>query len=127
MANDYGALGSAIYTLVDGVTSLPVYGERAPQGTVPQYVIFTLQDLQDEHTFNSHGITADYVIKVVSSHYWPGSAIAQYDAIHNAIENGGSIAGYQLLRMQRQSSILYQEPAGFWHVGGLYQVEGWEA
>lgn len=126
MAHDYGALGSAMYRLVDSATTLPVYGERAPQGTVTPYVIFTLQDLQDQRTFTSHGITADYVVKVVSSDYWPGSALAQYDAIHAAIENGGSISGYTLTRMERQSSIMYREPAGFWHVGGLYQVEGWE-
>lgn len=127
-ANDYGALGSAIYTLVDSATTLGVYNERAPQGSVPAYVVFQRQDANDTHTFTSSGVAADYVVKVVSNAYWPGSAQFTYDTIHRAIDgNLGSVNGFTLQRFERQATIQYQEPSGFWHVGGIYRVEVTEA
>jgi hypothetical protein len=125
---DFGALGSALYTLVDGATTLPVHYALAPQGQPQPYVIVQRQDGRDEHTFTSKGLTADYVVKVVAKDQWPTAAQRTYDAIHNQIEGGGTVAvsGYNLLRFERQTTIEYQDPGQFWHVGGLYRVEVWE-
>jgi hypothetical protein len=114
--------------LVDGATALPVFYARAPQGTQPPYVIFQRQDGRDEHTFNSKGLNADYVVKVVSKDMWPTGAQRAYDAIHGMIEGGGTVvvSGFNLLRFERQATIEYQDPGQFWHVGGLYRVEVWE-
>ena len=126
---DISAIGSAVYRLVDAATALSVYSDRAPQGTVAPYVIFQRQEGRDEYTFTGNGINADYVVKVVSNAYSPSAAQTAYEAIHTAINGGGTVTvtGYNLLRFERQTTIQYQEPAGFWHVGGLYSVQVWEA
>lgn len=128
MANDFGALGSALYQLVDGATSLPVYYAMAPQNTPTPYVILQRQAGRDDHTFTSKGIATDYVVKVVGREQWPTGLQRQYDAIHGQVEGGGTVAvnGYNLLRFERQVTIEYQDPGQFWHVGGLYRVEVWE-
>lgn len=128
MANSFTALGSALYQLVDSATTIPVYYALAPQGTVPPYVILQRQEGRDERTFTGTGVSADYVVKVVSREQWPTPAQKVYDAIHGQIEGGGTVAvsGYNLLRFQRQATIEYQDPGQFWHVGGLYRLEVWE-
>lgn len=128
MASSFSALGSALYTLVDAATTTPVYYGLAPQGTPPPYIILQRQEGRDERTFTGRGVSADYVVKVVSRDSWPTPAQRQYDAIHAQIENGGTVAvsGYNLLRFERQATIEYQDPGQFWHVGGLYRVEVWE-
>lgn len=125
---DFGALGSALYSLIEGATSLPVFYAKARQGQQPPYVIYQRQDGRDEHTFNSQGVNADYVVKVVSRDTWPTGGQRAYDGIHAQIEGGGTIVvnGYTLLRMERRATIEYQDPGEFWHVGGLYRVEVWE-
>lgn len=124
---DFSALGSAIYTLVDNAATVPVYNAWAPQGSAWPYVIVQRQDAQDEHTFSSQGVAADYLVKVVSKDYWPTAAERMYDAINASIDgHGGSVTGYNLLRFERQSTIEYRDPDNYWHVGGLYRVEVWE-
>lgn len=129
----YLAIGSAMYTLLDSATSLPVYNERAPQGTVTPYVIFNRQDARDTYTMSGKpSINADYVVKVVSADYGPTAAQSAYDSLHGSINHGGTVTvnGYTLTHFERQSTIQYQEPitgGGFWHVGGIYRVQVWEA
>ncbi len=131
----YLAIGSALYKLIDGATTLSVYNERAPQGSVTPYVVFQRQDARDAYTFgNKASINADYVVKVVSSDYGPTSAQAAYETVHTGINHGGTatvtVNGYTLTHLERQATIQYQEPAangGFWHIGGIYRVEVWEA
>ena len=128
MANDFGALGSALYTLLDNASTAPVYNLVAPQGTAWPYVIFQRQDAQDEYTFNSTGIGADYVVKVVGKDLHPTGLERMYDGIHAYLAvTGMTVSGYTLLRMERQASIEYRDPDMFWHVGGLYRIEIWEA
>ncbi len=128
MANDFGALGSALYTLLDNASTAPVYNLVAPQGTVWPYVVFQRQDAQDEHTFDSAGVNADYVVKVVGKDQFPTALERMYDGIHAVIDGAGMpVTGYNLLRMERQTTIEYRDTDMFWHVGGLYRVEIWEA
>lgn len=123
------ALGSAVYALVDGATTLPAYYATGPQGTAHPYVIVQRQAGRDEHTFNSQGFNADYAVKVVSRDQWPTGATRSYDSLHGGIEGGGTVAvsGYKLLRFERQTTIEYRDPDGYWHVGGIYRAEIWEA
>lgn len=131
--NDFGALGSAIHTLVSGALAagglgLPAYYAVAPQGTQPPYVIWQRQDGRDEYTFTSGGLNADYVVKVVSKDTWPTGAQRTYDALHGRIQGGGTVtvSGGRLLRFERRATVEYRDPGQFWHVGGLYRVEVWE-
>ncbi len=133
MANDFAALGSAIYTMIDNATTVPVFNTLAPQGSAWPYVVFQRQDARDEFTFRGRGVLADYVIKVVGrvadNNPSPAPIERIYDRIHGSIVAGSAMAvsGYTLLRMQRQATIEYRDPEMLWHVGGLYQVEIWEA
>jgi hypothetical protein len=122
---DFSALGSALYSLLDSATALPVYYAIAPQGTPPPYVVFNRQGGRDEYTFTGHGVDAKYLIKVVTLDPWPTSAERTYDAIHTAVQNGGSVSGYQLLRMRRANTVEFRDDKNAWHVGGLYDVEVW--
>lgn len=129
----YLAIGSALNTLLDASTNLNVYNERAPQGSVTPYVIFNRQDARDSYTFGRKAsIDADYVVKVVSSDYGPTGAQVAYESLHGSIQFGGTVTvnGYTLTHFERQATIQYQEPVatgGFWHVGGIYRIQVWEA
>jgi hypothetical protein len=49
-------------------------------------------------------------------------------AVKDNIDGAGMpVTGYNLLRMERQTTIEYRDTDMFWHVGGLYRVEIWEA
>lgn len=125
MSADYGVLGSALYTVLDAATALPVYYGVAPQGTIPPYVIFNRQGATDEYTFNSHGVNATYLVKVVTLDSWPTGAERTYDAIHTAIQDKGTVSAGQLLRLRRASTLEFMDSKSAWHVGGLYDVEVW--
>ncbi len=123
---DYGAIGSALYTLLDAATALNVYYGVAPQGSVPPYVVFNRQTARDEYTFSGHGVNASYLVKVVTLETWPTGAERTYDALHNAVQDGTvSVSGYTLLRLRRTSTVEFQDNKDAWHVGGLYAVEVW--
>lgn len=123
------ALGSAVYRLVDGATTTPVYYALAPQGTAHPFVMVQRQDAQDQHTFTGTGLTAEYVVKAVSRDQWPTAALGIYEGVHAGIEGGGTVtvSGQRLLRFERQTVVEYRDPDGYWHVGGIYRVEIWEA
>ena len=124
MANDYTALGSAIYSLLSGAATVSIYNQRAPQGGTPPYGIFNRQSAIDERTFNTAGISSDYVLKAVSNRVWPGEAKEVYQGLHSIMQDGAlSVSGFVLLRNQRGSTFEYQDADGFWHVGGLYRIE----
>ena len=89
---DFTALGSAIYTLVDGATPLPVFYGLAPQGQPYPYVIVQRQFGRDEHTFTGKGLAAEYAVKVLSKDTWPQPAQVLYDGLHGQIEGGGTVA-----------------------------------
>ena len=129
----YLAIGSALHTLIDSATSLTVYNERALEGAATPYVVFQRQDARDRYAMSGkEWIDADYVVKVVSTAYGPTAAQAAYESLHGSIQHGGTIAvnGYTLTHFERQATIQYQENAangGFWHIGGIYRIQVWEA
>lgn len=78
----------------------------------------------DEYTFNTHGVDADYAVKVVSNRLWPAEAQTIYTHIHTAMQDAPlSVTGYTSLRCRRKSTIEYRDNDGFWHVGGIYAIE----
>lgn len=130
MANDFPLIGSAIYAALGGGTASPaVHYAIAPQGSTPPYTIIQRMSGVDDRTFTDQGIDTVYVVKCISDRIWPGEAWLAYGTVHANLENvqlsiGGGMNG---LRCQRQSTIEYQDTDRFWHVGGLYKIDIWEA
>lgn len=121
---DFGAIGSAFYSLLVAATALPVHQQLAPQGTKPPYVIFQRQAAVDEYTFTDKAVSADYLVRVVSNRTWPSEAQQAYDTLHMGIQDGVlSATGYNVLRMRRRSTVEYRDADGYWHVGGLYRID----
>ena len=128
MANDFTAFASAVYTALGGTAANPpAYYAIAPQGSTPPYTVFQRMSASDEYTFDSRGVGADYMVKVISNRQWPGEAYNAYGSVHTAIQNAAlSISGYTALRCERRTTIEYQDNDRFWHVGGIYRIEGWQ-
>lgn len=129
MANDMMAMGSAIYNKLGGTAATPaVYYALAPQSTQPPYVIVQRLSAADEYTFTGQGVSAEYVVKVVSNRQWPSEAWAAYGTVHNTLQDASlTIPGYTALRCERSSTVEYIDPERFWHVGGIYRVEAWQS
>ena len=68
-------------------------------------------------------------VSAIVQQFSQGNISVTNNPLDTAINGGGTVTvtGYNLLRFERQTTIQYQEPAGFWHVGGLYSVQVWEA
>ena len=128
MANSFTAFASAVYTALGGTAATPAaYYGVAPQETIPPYTIFQRMTASDEYTFDGAGLGADYMIKVISDRQWPGKAYDAYGTVHTNIQNAAlTITGYTALRCERQTTIEFQDDDRYWHVGGIYRVEGWE-
>ncbi len=128
MANDSNAFASAIYTVLGAGSATPAaYYALAPTGSTPPYTIFQRMTGADEYTFNAAGVAADYMVKVVSNRQWPGEAMTAYGSVHATLQNAGlTIDGYTALRCERRTTIEYQDNDRFWHIGGIYRVEGWQ-
>lgn len=127
MANDFTAFGSALYSALGGGTASPaVYYAMAPQGSTPPYVIVQRQSALDERTFTGQGVSADYVVKVISNRQWPNEAWNAYGTVHATLDSKQlNITGYTALRCERRSTIEYLDPERFWHVGGVYRIDAW--
>jgi len=127
MANDLTAFGSAIYTALGGTAANPpIYYALAPQGGTPPYIIVQRMSGEDEYTFSSSGVNAEYMVKAVSNRIWPTEAWNAYGSVHTTFQNAAlSMTGFTLLRCERSRTIEYQDPGKFWHVGGIYRVEAW--
>lgn len=127
MANDLTAFGSAIYSKLGGTAASPaVYYALAPQGSQPPYIIVQRLSAVDEYTFTGQGVSADYVVKVVSNRQWPVEAWNAYGTVHSTLQDASlSITGFTALRCERRSTVEYIDPERYWHVGGIYRVEAW--
>ncbi len=141
MANDYAAMGSAIYGRLGTVQytyqtngtatttgTLPTRDTQVKQGTNPPYVIYQMQDSLDMYTFGTvSGESADYLVKVVSDREFPSmQAFAIADTIHANMQDAPlSITGGYTLRCRRISRVQYQDGDRYWHVGGIYRVDRW--
>lgn len=124
MATPHAALGSAIATALSGGT-VGVYDTLAVQGGTPPYAIFQAQNPGEfEYTFNSTGLRADYVLKVISNRTWPGEAQQVYAHLHALLQNAAlNVTGYSVQRCRATSAIKYRDDDGFWHVGGVYRID----
>lgn len=121
---DLVAMGSAIYTMLDNASTVPVHYALAPQGSACPYVVVQRQSGRDDYSFTGRMISADYVVRVVSDRNWPTQAATIYDTLHASIQDGlGTVTGLKTLRFRRTSTIEYRDGDGYWHVGGLYRVD----
>lgn len=143
MANEFEAMGSALYGALGTIQytyrtngtatttgTLPTWDTMSLQGTALPYLIYQLQDSLDLYTFGTkHGESADYLVKVVSNRQTPSyQAFAIYDRAHAVLQDAPlTIAGGYPLRVRRTSRIQYQDSDKFWHVGGIYRIDSWEA
>lgn len=142
MANEFAALGSALYGCLGTVQysyhaggtattsgTLGCYDTLAPQGVNAPYVIFQLQDSLDEYTFGTKsGESADYLVKAVSNRqYATMQAFAIYDQAHEVLQDAAlSVNGHTTLRVRRTSRVQYRDADSYWHVGGIYRIDIWE-
>jgi hypothetical protein len=130
MANDFTALGSALFARLNNQGTVGVYYGLAPQGGTPPYCIIQRQAAVNEYTFGTAGggVSTDYMVKIVSNRNWPGEAYQVYTHVHNAMQDAPlTVTGFTLLRCRRQSTIEYRDTDGYWHVGGLYRLDLWES
>jgi hypothetical protein len=125
--NDLLLMGSALYQYFNTNGTATVYYQKAPQGASVPYTVIQFMTAVDEYTFNDKGVSSDYAIKVVSDRKFPFDAIQLYGYIHSLIQDGSvSVAGYNVLRIRRESMFQYQDPQDFWNVGGIYNLDIWE-
>lgn len=125
--NDLLLMGSALYQYFNTNGTATVYYQKAPQGASVPYTVIQFMTAVDEYTFNDKGVSSDYAIKVVSDRKFPFDAIQLYGYIHSLIQDGSvSVAGYNVLRIRRESMFQYQDPQDFWNVGGIYNLDVWE-
>ena len=128
MANEFSAIGSAIYARIGTAVSVSVYQNQAPQGGTPPYCIYQQQAATEEYVFGNGSnsmVDADYVVKVVSNRHWPTEAMQIYDgSVHPRIQAAPlSVAGHALMFCVRVRLIPpYQDSDMFWHVGGMYRI-----
>lgn len=125
--NDLLLMGSALYQYLTTNGTATIYYQKAPQGATVPYTVIQFMNAVDEYTFNDKGVSSDYAIKVVSDRKFPFDAIQLYGYIHTLVQDGSvSVAGYDLLRIRRESIFQYQDPQDFWNVGGIYNLDIWE-
>lgn len=125
MVNQFMALGSAIYGYLNQASTVPVYGHLAAQGSAMPYVTFHALANMQEYTFDSEGLGADYVIKVLSNRTYPDAeAYPIWTHIGTAMQNANlTIPGYTLLRCESRGAIEFQDSDQFWNVGYIYRIE----
>lgn len=125
MANAHALIGSAVYGVLSAGT-VPVFHTIAPQGSAVPYAIMQPQQPGvDSYTFGAgREISADWVVKVISDRQWPGEAINLFTYMDGLMQDAAlAVAGWRVLRCRRLSSLQYQDPDRFWHVGGVYRVD----
>jgi hypothetical protein len=130
MANDFTAIGSAVYSRLGSVGTVSVYQDLAPQGAAVPYCVFQRQTATDDYVFGPGQGTAAiveaiYTVRVVSNRYNAAEAQIVYGGnTHPAMQDAPlSVTGYTVLRCRRESIIQYQDNDKYWHVGGLYRLE----
>lgn len=142
MANEFRALGSALYGVLGTISytyhsgtatvtsTLGCYDSVIPQGNSYPGVVFQLESSLSEYTFGTQsGESADYLVKVVSNRKSiSAEAYDIYDQTHAVLQDAAlTITGHYPLRVRRTSRFAYQDSELFWHVGGVYRVDAWEA
>lgn len=138
--NDFGAIGSALYSRLGTVTytyptqgtvtttgSVGTYDTLSHQGSATPYVIFQHETALDTYTFGTvSGVSADYMVKAVSNRQTPLQAQAIYAKAHDTLQDAPlTIAGSYPLRVRRTSTFQFRDSDSFWHVGGIYRVDYW--
>ena len=118
------ALGSAIYNRLASPLGSAIYDSLAPQGATPPYTIWQILTTNDEYSFASNpSEELEVQVRSVSNRKWPGEARRQYGTVHNYMQDAPlSVSGFSVLRCRRSDKFQYQEPDGFFNVGGVYRV-----
>jgi len=125
--NNLLAMGKALFNHLDTNSSMDVYYQKAKQSVKPPFCVITFISATDDYTFNSSGMNADYMIKVVSDKLFPDTAIEDYGAIHTLLQDASiAVENSVLLRIRRESLIQFQDPQDFWNVGGIYNLDIWK-
>lgn len=123
-------VGSALYNKVRTSGTIATYFQKAPQSATTPYTLVYFMTANDDYTFNSDGLNADYVVKVVSSQdkqYHPEQALALYSSVHSSLQDSNfTIPGYNVIRIRRESVLTYEDQSHFWNVGGLYNLDIWK-
>jgi hypothetical protein len=69
MANDFTALGSAIYSKLNASGTVGIHYILAPQGAALPYCVFQRNALVDDYVFGTtayRGVSSDYVVQILS-------------------------------------------------------------
>jgi len=128
MTNHVLALGSALYSRLNSQGTVDVYYNLAPQNTPPPYAVIQPQSLGvDSYVFgdtDSNTISCLYTIKIIDDNRFPFNAWSIYQHLDTALQNYNlSITGYDLLRVNRDSSIELRDEQKFWNCGSLFRID----
>lgn len=125
--NDLLHVGSALYNYIATNGTVTTYYQKAKQSATVPYCLVYFMNANDDYTFDSKGLNADYVIKVVSDKAFPEEAIRLYGDVHDIIQDSGfTIPNYEVIRVRRESILQYEDQSHFWNVGGLYNIDIWK-
>lgn len=124
------AVGSALFNKVKQSGTIATYFQKAPQSATTPYTLVYFMTANDDYSFGSDGLNADYVVKVVTSQdkqSHPELALALYSSVHSSLQDSNfTIPGYTVIRIRRESILTYEDQSHFWNVGGLYNLDIWK-
>lgn len=122
--NELYNLGSALYQHLRTNGSIDIYYAKAPQQATADYALIYFVASNDDYTFTDKGQNGDYQLKVISSKNFPDFAIQMYGYLHDQLQDASlNLPNYDVLRIRRQSTFLFEDQKHFWNVGGLYSID----
>lgn len=122
---DIITLGSALYSMLDAASTVPIYYGIAPQGSACPFIIADREGATDDYAFaGGHTIDATYTVLAVSDKQWPTEAANLYESLHAAIDgsNPNVGSGFSVILFRRESTTQYRDNDGYWFVGGTYRL-----
>lgn len=104
--------------------TLAFYYSKAPLTVKPPFGIIDFNNGSDDYTFTDNGLESTYQIKVISDQTFPFEAASLYADVHTLIQDAPlTFSDFYLMQCRRTSPIQYQDPQGFWHIGGIYEID----
>ena len=123
-------IGSAFYNSIRNAGTIATYYQKAPQSATTPYTLVYFMTANDDYSFGSEGLSADYVVKVVHSQdkqSHPEQALKLYSSVHSNVQDVNfSIPGFYVIKIRRESILTYEDQSHFWNVGGLYNLQIWK-